>query len=160
MWTRIASNFDVAYINKKVATVLRHADNCTTQANFDTRTPDDLTIWLNWLDSGKLPYQLDRQSRITLEAAMIRMVRSLLYRALARDSQKTVIACAKFLVQRSLVPSIERARYWALIKTLTVYPKIANELTRGRRWTERWWALEKHLTIKLPAINPYDALKI
>lgn len=158
MWTRIATHYDVAYINKTLASMVRHANNCTSQSQHDTRTPDDLALWLNLLDKGSLPYSLDKPSRILLEAAMIKMVRQLLYRSLTTGSKETTIACAQFLGQRPMVPAFEKVRYWLIVQFVRNQSKLAVELTRGRRYTEQWWALEKQLKIKLPARDPVDAL--
>lgn len=158
MWTRVASKYDIGYVNKILASALRHQNNITSKSRMDTHTTDDFTLWLRLLDEEELPYQLDDNERVVLEAAMVRTVRSLLGNALSSGSHKTAEACAQFLVKRQVVPSYEKMRYQATLELLQYKPQYARLSLRGSRWTEKLWPLERWLSIKIPAKDPYDAL--
>lgn len=158
MWTRIAAYYKVAYVNQILATMVRHSDNCTTQSRFDTRSPDDLSLWLRLLDEGTLTYQLTESQRFTLEAAMVKMTRSLLKQATSQGVQETARACADFLLKRRAVPPYEKVRYRFLLALINQQPDKAILALRSVRWTEKLWNLERFLAIQLPAQDPSCAL--
>jgi glycosyltransferase involved in cell wall biosynthesis len=158
MWTRIASHYDVAYINKPLATVVRHPNNCTAMSRKDTRTPDDFELWLRLLDSGATPYRLDGEERQVLEAAMIRIVIPLLSKALGSQSFVTAAACVGFLLGRRLVPAFEKVRFRVMLELLNRHPRHASLTLAGMRWTRKLWPLAPWLSINMPARDPYEAL--
>jgi hypothetical protein len=158
MWTRITAHYDIAYVDKILASMVRHPNSCTSQSKKDTRTPDDFTLWLKMLDNNALPYQLNKTDRLILEAAMIQMVKNLSDEAVKKGNVETAIACARFLVRCSLVPIYEKVRYTMLAWSLPKYPDRSRYILRGSRWTNRLWSLDKRLELKIPAKDPRDAL--
>jgi glycosyltransferase involved in cell wall biosynthesis len=158
MWMRIASHYDVAYVDEILASMVRHEENCTSQATRDTRSTDDMELWLHLLDTGQLPYQLPDEDRRALEASMVRKARRLLHRSLRLGSYETAEAAARFLLRRRLVPTVAKARYLAMIALLQRAPEHARWALRGTRWTERLWSLDAWRAINLPARDPMAAL--
>ncbi|MEM8961423.1 MAG: glycosyltransferase family 2 protein [Acidobacteriota bacterium] len=165
MWVRIVSHYDAAYVDRPLCTMLRHPQSCTSQAAADTRSTDDLALWLGRLDLGALPYTLEADDRRGLEAAMLRMTRHRLFAALGptvaeRGSDVTAAACLDFLATRSsLVPWWERRRF-ALARDLlhAALPSAARLALRGSRSTARAWPLEPILGQKKGAADPDRAL--
>lgn len=158
MWTRIASNYEVGYVNKILASAIRHEGNITSASRTGTHIPHDFELWLELLDDGKLPYTLDRDERMTLEAAMVHSVRNLLAITIANKSKTAAEACLRFLLRRSIVPPYEKVRYQLALKLLGGKKQNALLALRGSRWTEKLWPLDRWLAIKIPAQDPYDAL--
>jgi hypothetical protein len=158
MWTRIAANFGVAYVPETLANYRVHSASCTAQARRDTRSPDDMLLWLRMLDLGQLPYQLIASDRTTLEAAMVKMARGPLYEAIRNERCELVASSARLLLRLRLVPWYERLRYWIILRTVSAGLKPVRLFTVGRYRTEHLWNVERLLQIKLPAANPVVAL--
>jgi len=158
MWTRIAFHYKVAYVNEIFANIIRHEENCTSQARRDTRSPDDLSLWLQMLDDHKLPYSLSKDERLLLEAAMTLRIRQALGSAISDKSYGTAIACAKFMLARPMVPRYEKLRYALLLLLIAYMPGFSKNALRGSRYTNLIWGLESQLSIQLPAHDPCEAL--
>jgi O-antigen/teichoic acid export membrane protein/glycosyltransferase involved in cell wall biosynthesis len=59
MWVRIAANYPVGYIARRLATYrTSHGENITAQAVVDGRSLHDLQLWLELLANDALPYRL------------------------------------------------------------------------------------------------------
>ena len=158
MTVRIASHYRIAYLEKPLMNMYRHDESCTAMSLADTRTPDDLEIWLGHLDRGKLPYTLDRRDRMILETSMVKMVLGLLQRALSKGSTLTAESCLKFLVRRRVVPFYEKLRYAVAYRLLKRGSGLSNLILKRTRLSGRLWPLENRIKLKLPAPDPISAL--
>ena len=59
MWVRVAANYPVGYIARRLASYrLSYGSNSTAKAITDGRSLHDLRLWLNLLAEDKLPYRL------------------------------------------------------------------------------------------------------
>ncbi len=59
MWTRIAANYPVGFVARRLANYrMSYGANCTAQAVVDGRSMADLRLWLQLLAADKLPYRL------------------------------------------------------------------------------------------------------
>ena len=60
MWVRIAANYPVGFIARRLANYrMNYGTNCTAQAAMDGRSIQDLQLWLNLLEKEALPYRLN-----------------------------------------------------------------------------------------------------
>lgn len=159
MWTRISTNYDIAYVCRLLAYFRRHSGNCTAASHRDTRTPDDFKIWLKLLDDRKLPYMLGNADRELLERKMIQITRGLMEKTI-HESRITATACLEFMIKNAYVPVYEKLRYKLVLAYLRRESPLALLFLKGSRWTQKLWDLDHKLRIELPARNPFDALEI
>lgn len=71
LWVRIAANYPVAYLARRMSTYrTSYGANITAQAAVDGRSMHDLKLWLDLLAAGKLPYTLsDAEEQIFRQGA-------------------------------------------------------------------------------------------
>lgn len=156
MWVRIASTYRVAYVNAILANYRVHGGSCTAQAQDDTRSQDDFTLWLDLLSNGAVPYSLDSTRYNLLECFIARTTRSQLLRAYERGRVKIVKACASLLCRLHVVPWLQKLRYLTM-----AYSRPHGQLSWvlwGDTYLHCKWRRRHEVPLRLPATNPADAL--
>jgi hypothetical protein len=64
MWVRVAANYPVGFIARRLANYrLSHGPNATAQAAIDGRSLHDLKLWLKLLEEEALPYRLNAEEQ-------------------------------------------------------------------------------------------------
>lgn len=65
MWVRIAANYPVGFIARRLANYrMSYGSNATAQAAIDGRSMHDLKLWLMMLEKDELPYHLTPEEQI------------------------------------------------------------------------------------------------
>ena len=71
MWVRIAANYPVGFIARRLANYrMSYGLNCTAQAAIDGRSITDLQLWLEMLEGDQLPYRLTSQEMRQFKAGI------------------------------------------------------------------------------------------
>jgi glycosyltransferase involved in cell wall biosynthesis len=161
MTLRIASHFRVSYTNQPLMSAWRHDQGVTGNSRRDTRSSDDLTLWLDLLDAGKLPYTLNTEERRVLESSMIQNTVALVRSAISGGSVVTAQAGIRFLLRCRALPIYEKVRYTLVLRTL--HPdrtpgRVTHLLMRNKYLFESLWSAEQVCRLRYPAADPVAAL--